>query len=219
MSAQTLATVPSGKALAKGLPDTSLLKTVVARIQEWLPDLGPTPLVTATGFSNGGMLIDKAAINMGLFHAIAPVGGHYYGLHNESTITPTPTLMIHSLDDPVVRIGGCCNGARCCCGIDDRSKQCMSVEDQFHIWSRINRCTENSFTVNDLHGGITCTSAGGCEAPTTWCKHKRLGHNYPGHRGGVGIESGPTSPREIVRFLLEEGRRRREAALAATLSR
>lgn len=196
-----------GQALAQSLPDTPMLQTIVSLIQGWLPDLGPTPLVVGTGFSNGGMLVDKAAVELGMFHAIAPVGGHYYDL-NSSRVSPTPTLMIHSLDDPVVRVGGCCSGARCCCGIDDRVEQCTSVEALFHAWTRINGCSDNAFAMNDLHGGIQCTSAQGCEAQTTICLHSRLGHSFPGHRGGVGIESGPTSPREIAQFLLKEGRRR-----------
>ena len=105
--------------------------------------------VAATGFSNGGMLIEEAVARGstlalghghargrsggalrgsagGLFAAIAPVGGHqhpetipYHRNMSLDSLVPTPIMMVHSADDGLVRFDGCGPGARCCCGIDD----------------------------------------------------------------------------------------------------
>ena len=100
--------------------------------------------------------MSAAAQVPGLFDAVAPFGGHTYEIL--ANATPTPIFLSHGARDGVVRPGGCCAGARCCCGIDDAwGRECRPVQRVFDLWRSANRCGRGVANVRD-DARVTCAT-------------------------------------------------------------
>lgn len=178
-----------GDPAKRGLDDVAFIGEVVKAVRR----RRPLSRVFGTGFSNGGFMMGEivagAHAHASYFDAISPWGGHAYEVRGNAT--PTPIFMNHGEKDGVVRIAGCCPGARCCCGIDDWGGQCRPVQHLFDTWRRVNRCDAGLITLRD-DADATCTTGTGCAANTTLCVHKRLAHEYPGVRFKATKYGGPT---------------------------
>ena len=175
-----------GPSLAAGVDDVGFLRTVVDAARR----RATFRKVFGLGFSNGGFLVSAAAQVPGLFDAVAPFGGHTYEIL--ANATPTPIFLSHGARDGVVRPGGCCAGARCCCGIDDAwGRECRPVQRVFDLWRSANRCGRGVATVRD-DARVTCATGLGCLANTTLCVHHALAHEVPGlhHRRRPGADPG-----------------------------
>lgn len=134
-----------GGAAAEKLDDVGFIEAVVRDV------LGPrAPAVKidrsaiyVTGFSNGGFLTSMLARHSSLFAKAAPVSGYEYDpsekLANSSLLGSVPIMIHHGLRDQHVRAVGCCDKQRCCCGISSGAR-CVSVDQYFAKWSRINGC-------------------------------------------------------------------------------
>jgi len=128
----------------------------------------------AVGWSNGGYLVTYAA---DLFDSIAPISGYAYSPLADYVTRPTPVLIHHSEDDPMVRIGGCCSDPtmpRCCCQISEQSDVCVGVREEFERWVEFNGCTNTVETANG--DGVVCRTGIGCKENTTLCVNSRKGH-------------------------------------------
>ena len=121
------------------------------------------------GFSNGGYMVSKAAH---LFDGISPWGGHQTHLN---ATRPTPITMHHGLKDGVVKVTGCCSGAKCCCGIDASSDECVHFFGVYERLLRVNRCASYN-VVESTHA--TCRVGVGCRANTTACLHTTMSHTF-----------------------------------------
>jgi len=175
-----------GPSLAAGVDDVGFLRTVVDAVRR----RATFRKVFGLGFSNGGFLVSAAAQVPGLFDAVAPFGGHTYEIL--ANATPTPIFLSHGARDGVVRPGGCCAGARCCCGIDDAwGRECRPVQRVFDLWRSANRCGRGVANVRD-DARVTCATGLGCLANTTLCVHHALAHEVPGlhHRRRPGADPG-----------------------------
>lgn len=171
-----------GPALSKRVDDVAFLENVVAAVRA----RARVKSVFGVGFSNGGFMLGKAVNDANIFDAVSPWSGHAYLLAGNAT--PTPVFMNHGLRDGVVRFAGCCGGARCCCGIDDRwPRACRPTSSLFDDWRRLNHCGPGVRRTRD-DARVSCDTALGCAANTTLCVHKNLAHEVPGLRPRPGRE-------------------------------
>ena len=116
---------------------------------------------------------------------MSPWGGHAYEMR--ANATPTAVFMHHGRRDGVVRFGGCCAGARCCCGIDVTwPRACRAVPDLFGDWRALNRCGAGTRVLRD-DAHARCETALGCAVNTTLCVHNALAHEVPGLRPRRGL--------------------------------
>ncbi len=154
-----------GDAAKQNLDDVGFLQKLVEDVR----DRTGADRVFGAGFSNGGYMVSRAAH---LFDGISPWGGHQTHLN---TTRPTPITMHHGAKDGVVKVTGCCQGAKCCCGIDERSEECVAFFGVFERWLRVNRCS-SSEVVEQAHA--TCRVGVSCRANTTACLHKTMAHVF-----------------------------------------
>ena len=154
-----------GDAAKQNLDDVGFLQKLVEDVR----DRTGADRVFGAGFSNGGYMLTRAAH---LFDGISPWGGHQTHLN---TTRPTPMTMHHGLKDGVVKVTGCCSGAKCCCGIDKRSDECVHFFGVFERWLRLNRCASHK-VVESTHA--TCRVGVSCRANTTACLHKTMSHVF-----------------------------------------
>jgi len=97
--------------------------------------------------------------------------------------------MHHGGRDGVVKPGGCCHGARCCCSIDERSDACVPLRSVFDQWAAVNRCRS---VVERAAAGASCFEGTGCAANTSFCLHHKLPHAVKFR--------GPASAAEVLGF-------------------
>ena len=154
-----------GDAAKQNLDDVGFLQKLVEDVR----DRTGAERVFGAGFSNGGYMVSKAAH---LFDGISPWGGHQTHLN---ATRPTPITMHHGLKDGVVKVTGCCSGAKCCCGIDARSDECVHFFGVYERWLRVNRCASYN-VVESTHA--TCRVGVGCRANTTACLHTTMSHTF-----------------------------------------
>ena len=154
-----------GDAAKQNLDDVGFLQKLVEDVR----DRTGADRVFGAGFSNGGYMVSRAAH---LFDGISPWGGHQTHLN---TTRPTPITMHHGVKDGVVKVTGCCAGAKCCCGIDERSDECVHFFGVYERWLRVNRCS-SSDVVESTHA--TCRVGLGCRANTTACLHTTMAHVF-----------------------------------------
>ena len=154
-----------GDAAKQSLDDVGFLQKLVEDVR----DRTGADRVFGAGFSNGGYMVSRAAH---LFDGISPWGGHQTHLN---TTRPTPITMHHGVKDGVVKVTGCCQGAKCCCGIDERSDECVHFFGVYERWLRVNRCA-SSEVVEQAHA--TCRVGVSCRANTTACLHKTMSHTF-----------------------------------------
>lgn len=184
-----------GYALENNLNDSGFLQLILDQIMERSMH-ARRDMVYGLGWSNGAYMVSLMAH---MFRSIVPIAGYQYeDIEINTGNVPTGIFQHHSLNDPVVRYGGCCmvdankdadyytianataknktNKTSCCCGI--QSDQCHSVDATFDIWTKeVNQCTSGTTTVyKDIKRGIECRSGNGCSANTTLCVYENKKH-------------------------------------------
>jgi len=170
-----------GYALEKNLNDVGFLELIRDEVAERSDRVKVNKnMVYGVGWSNGGYMVTYAAH---MFRSIVPISGYQYddieGLAGNS---PRGIFQHHSLNDPLVRFGGCCTDVThksCCCGISGASTddQCHSVDSTFDDWAKkVNQCTSTTIVFKDNERGIECRSGDGCRANSTLCVYENSMH-------------------------------------------
>ena len=148
-------------------------------------------VTNALGWFNGGFLV---TLSVYIFRAVAPISRHISN-EMEDIINPTSPVslfMHHSVTDPVVLFGGCCQNSsmlKCCCGRWVSLQTCMSAEGVFPRWSKLNSCDETVLMIGfrNENMGIMCrTSAtmSSYQANMNLCIYEKGGHfNRPSFTG------------------------------------
>ena len=158
-------------------------------------------MVYGLGWSNGAYMVTLMAR---MFRSVVPIAGYQY----EDILLNTRgksrgIFQHHSLNDPVVRYGGCCTvistgstpsdikinstaaydtndnwiKKSCCCGISLLAKQCISVDVTFKQWAKqVNQCESMTTVFKDNKRGIECRSGTGCSANSTLCVYENGSH-------------------------------------------
>ena len=138
----------------------------------------------ATGFSNGGFLTSQLAeASRRVWAGIAPTAGHEY--HVQRT-QPLPVAIHHCVNDHHVNMSGCCrrgdqpdSPSSCCCGI--AAAACVSTQDIFERWLKINRCRGKVASLRRVAMDLTpyrsppnavCQLGRECVAETWFCVHQ-----------------------------------------------
>lgn len=178
-----------GYALDNNVDDVGFLAAVIDTVEKDAGGLVSKDVVYGMGWSNGGYMVTYAA---GLFRAIAPISGHVYNVQEDifpviaAGDTTKAIFMHHSVDDPSVRMTGCCTDPsmpQCCCGISQHGPdKCISAEGVLQSWAvEVNGCLDSSsmsVSMEDTDKGITChtINADGCRSNATICIHAHDGH-------------------------------------------
>jgi len=158
-----------------------------------------------SGFSNGGFMADKIAwqSSMGRFSKIvaaAPMAGYIYDrsryIEGDGGDHQSVAMYLHhKATDTMVHPEGCCidKSPKCCCGISEHSRQCVSVQQQFEHWMKWNRCRDGvkfddlkrDRIIEDQSKGtsvhVQCADATpkehGCDRMTSLCLHGDNSHH------------------------------------------
>lgn len=144
-----------GFARDNGVDDVGFLRALAAK-----EDAGSGLSVFATGFSNGGFMSSRLAVeHPGWLSGISVYAGHVYeGL---SGLAGTPVMLAWSADDETVRVGGCCTDPSrpsCCCGISEHGgPKCVSQEQIFAAWRRANGCSASAAQDRGITMGTGCS--------------------------------------------------------------
>lgn len=133
----------------------------------------PSSRIYATGFSNGGMFVQKLATDVpDSFGGFASVSGSIGTKGNELRPTkPIALLMVHGEADSTVPFNG---GA----GSSDRKFVWNSFDETAGIWETVNKCTGKQ--KNDAKP--TITTYGECQKPLQLETYPGLSHQWPGWR-------------------------------------
>lgn len=156
-----------------------------------------------TGFSNGGFMVDRIGWSAAgdLFPhilGIAPMAGYIYDhkqyvnrIDSDSKRSrhSMAVWIHHSVSDEVVQVNGCCDTNPCKAGIDERSNECVSVEQEWTNWMEWNGCNLSKYNlsfdamakvIDEGKHGYSCafaTKQHECRTPTRLCLHQKTPHS------------------------------------------
>ncbi|HEX4872369.1 MAG TPA: PHB depolymerase family esterase [Nevskiaceae bacterium] len=184
-----------GPAMRAGVDDvgflSALVETLVARHRV---DPGR---VHGTGFSNGAMLLQRAACERpGLFRAIAPVAGGLMLPACAAREGPAVFLLQGREDARIPWEGGVFEGS------PRPSMQAMA-----RLWGERNRCDLGAPVTVHSPAPAGCQRWSGCAdgRPVQWCGLAGVGHQWPGGQTVLPQRLGPntasySASREILAF-------------------
>eukprot|EP00041_Stephanoeca_diplocostata_P024542 m.625090 g.625090 ORF g.625090 m.625090 type:complete len:1261 (-) comp22547_c0_seq2:1117-4899(-) len=149
-----------GIAASRRTDDISVLRAII----DWCHStLNTDRKAFLSGFSNGGMLANRAACEMSdRVRAVAPVGAALEYSIEFPACTP---------ETPVPYVG--------LCGAAD--SYCNFFREASETWAIQNGCNYRSSHVSYATATTTCRTFDGCTAATEWCMVENLGHRWPGH--------------------------------------
>jgi len=107
--------------------------------------------IYATGFSNGGLFVQRLACEMpGRFAAFATVSATIGKPQNESCsqAIPSPFLMIHGTKDPIINWQGRIHPLF----FKFRTSRLLSIPDTLNLWIVRNGCSANPSTIKQEKG-------------------------------------------------------------------
>ena len=165
-----------GEALLEQLDDKGLLGAIISKVTVSLHKFYVINAVVGVGHSNGGFLVTYAGGDV--FDAVVPASGYYYRAN--SPAPNIPMMVVHSLDDTLVKYIGCCRGSGCCCDI--KTPSCISAMNYAIKVAKANGCDSvlsNAKSVLSVPGKGFCKEFQGCgenKATTTLCTLTSYGH-------------------------------------------
>ena len=163
---------------AERVDDVLFISTLIDHLKE-LYSIDATR-VFATGMSNGGMMTERLGCELSdKIAAIAAVAGSLpQALADATPARPTPVLIMHGTEDPIVPwIGGEVQA------FGEERGRVLSVPDTARFWARHNSCTEVIPTtyLPAEDGGTSHTWKEECTNPATGLKVVLYGIDGGGH--------------------------------------
>ena len=175
-----------GKAAATEVDDLGFFAAVVDAVAAAHPEAARDH-VYGVGYSNGGFVVAADGgqpLQHRLFSAVSLIAGYQElpfaplpgvglgagGAGGALTPPPLPVQIHHSIDDDMVRFGGCCAQEQCCCNIGAAQQQCHGgVMEAVRQYAGANGCGDADALRDVLPVG--CTTLPSCTAQTTVCVH------------------------------------------------
>lgn len=181
-----------GIAASRRTDDVTMLRTIV----NWChAHLNTDPKVFLSGFSNGGMLANRAACKRSccprvLYHSNRTIqitnASHVLTPNLPSpgemsdrirAVAPVGAALEYSVEFPAcipenpVPYVGFCGGA---------DSYCNFFREAGETWAVQNGCDHRSSRVSYTTATTTCRTFDGCAAATEWCVVDSMGHRWPG---------------------------------------
>jgi polyhydroxybutyrate depolymerase len=156
-----------GDAVSQGIDDVKYIGQIIDTLEA--TSCVDAKRVFATGFSNGGFMVQRLACEMSdRIAAVAPVSG-VLGIQTCTPARAVPLMHFHGTSDTVVRYGG------------TPEYGYPSVDDSIAGWVKRESCGTTPAT-SFQKGDVTCSTYSGCQAGSeiTLCKVDGGGHTWPG---------------------------------------
>ena len=195
-----------------GIDDVTFLSDVMDALRDTYPDTIHPTLNFVTGISNGGMMTNRLACELGeRVTAIAPVSGSVVNGTDEvgepfecASARPIPVLHFHGASDPIVPYGGCnatwssfCEPLSGCTCLEMHAMVDFAdfapVVESIDGWRAINGVLDGAAArVSFENGTVTCTTFGDSAATNvTLCVAADEGHAWPGTPDSVSTCEAP----------------------------
>lgn len=132
--------------------------------------------IYATGFSNGGMLVHRLAVERpDRFSAVAVVAGALFPSQSAPG-APVPILIMHGTEDSIVPYDG---GVGVLAGVSGKTEPSLSVSEAATLWKEANECSGETTVERERNARIE--SLGECASGAEVLLVTLLGgsHNWP----------------------------------------
>ncbi len=142
-----------GPAVSKKTDDVGFVRQLIRDIEQYIAL--DRERIYATGFSNGGMMAYRLAVEASdLIAAAAPVAGSM-AVAEFTPELPVPIMQMHSIDDPQILYKGDSKAT-----FPFGKEQYNGVADDIEQWAGFNQCKEDYKVARSIVGGLGTDYAG-----------------------------------------------------------